>query len=246
MLRCVFAALLSLCAISSFSQRDKKEGGILERGASWSEGSVMLNDGTELKGVLRHDTKTGILSFQNGDINKSFTAKSVVGFEIFDESVNKQRVFYSFPYIHPATDLISPQFFEALKEFKHFAVLSKVDPIDVDQRRDRTPNFNPYSPVTSGGTEIVTEITQTETIYFMNPKGDIKPYLKIIDKDVDRFMFDSSTTKNKLVDEELLEQYAGSHYAALKSYAKENKLSFKRKKDLLEILEHYGQLLSKN
>jgi len=241
----VFATFLCIKTFSQKAQEDK----ILSRYPEWGEGSIMLNNGTELKGALRFESKTGLLSYQNGDINKTLTSKSVVGFEFFDESINKQRVFYSFPYKDPKTDIIRNFFFEALKEFKGFAVLSKVDPVDIDQKFQNTyPAVNPVTgnPYVGGAAYPVTEVSQTETIYIMDAGGEIKPYIKITEKEIDRMVFDSSKTKNRMLNEYLLKKYTQPYYEKLAAYARENKLSFKRKTDLLTLLDYYKELVLGN
>lgn len=87
------------------------------------------------------------------------------------------------------------------------------------------------------------EISQVETIYFMNTTGDIKPYLEIVERDIDGWAFDRNKTKNKIVDKHLLEEYAGKDFEALEDFAKKNDLSFKSKEDLLKIMDHYKELV---
>lgn len=99
----------------------------LERSIDWSEGSIMLNDGNELKGVIKYNDNTGVLNYENGNVSRSLTSKSVAGFEFFDEGQNRQRIFYSLLFDDPATNVKKHSFFEVLIEFKTFAVLSKRD-----------------------------------------------------------------------------------------------------------------------
>ncbi|MBT1701161.1 hypothetical protein KK083_29995 [Fulvivirgaceae bacterium PWU4] len=234
----VFSSFL----IPTFAQRSSKTT-IVGGAGRWYDGSIMVNDGTELVGLLRYNDDTGVLSFESGSISKSFTAKSVAGFEFFDEERNKQRVFYVFSYPDPQTDIVSPLFFEVVKEFKTFAVLSKTDPLQMKQKSHTTSGTTPSGSYGPGYTYTSTEILQVETIYIMDPNGQIMPYARIVEKEIDdNYLFDRSKVKNKLIDDELLETYTKPHYETLVKFADENKLSFKRKNDLVRILEHYQQL----
>ena len=105
----------------------------------WSSGSILTNDGTELKGLLKYNDKNGLLSYENGNDTKILTARKVAGFEFLDEKIGKQRVFYSFPYEDSQNNVKRHLFFEAIKEFDRFAVLSKVDPVEIDQSPVSSP-----------------------------------------------------------------------------------------------------------
>lgn len=208
----------------------------------WSEGSVMLSDGSELKGMLKYNDRSGVLFYDNGKDQKTLTPRRVVAFEFSDEKQQLQRVFYSFP-LKDDQNAEQHYFFEVIKQFKAFAVLSKIDPIEVETKdrgtgiHDPVTGFTPYYGRT-------TDVTQTETIYIMSERGAIKPYVRIVEKDIDGILFDSSRTKNRMLDEGLLERFAGKNYAELEAFAKKNRLSFKRKKDLIEILDYYEDLLA--
>ena len=213
----------------------------------WSEGSIMTNDGKELRGLLKYNDKSGLVAYENGSDKKSFTARNVAGFEFFDEETERQRIFYSLPYEDPQNNVERPLFFEVIKEFAVFAVLSKVDPIDIDHKSIPTSAaFDPYTSTFVRGTHYgtTTEISQTETIYLMDPQGNIRPYIKIVEKEIDGIFYDTSKTKNKMLDDDLLEEFIGpANNKKLVAYAKENDLSFKRKSDLIKILDYYSELI---
>jgi hypothetical protein len=234
---------LELSIVVAWSQDKKTK--IINEVADWSEGSVMLRDGTELKGVLKYNDNIGLLSYESGSTSRSFTPKSVVGFEFFDESKNQQRVFYSLEDKDPKTEAPRYYYFEVLKEFKTFAVLSKVEPLEVNERSGGgAPNYNPITGYTPGYTYSRTDIVQVETIFFMSSEGKLFNYLKIEERDIEDGIFDRKKTKNKLVNEGLMQQFTGEYYAELEGFADDNDLSFKRKTDLIKILDRYEQLTS--
>ena len=120
----VVTVISSWAAVDAFGQ-DVLVQSALPLSIEWSSGSAMTNDGTELKGLLKYNDKSGLLFYENRNDTKTLTARKVVGFEFFDEKLGKQRVFYSFPYEDSKNNIKRPLFFEAIKEFERFAVLSK-------------------------------------------------------------------------------------------------------------------------
>jgi hypothetical protein len=234
-------------SIASFGQREKKNDKgkekLLSMREEWFEGSIMTNDGEELKGLVWYNDNNGVLSFRDGDRARVFTARSVSGFEFFDENTDKQRLFYSIEYDDPDYQGgLRPYFFEVIKDFKTFAVLAKANPVETQVKSSGgylTPTPGLMSPVNSS----YTEVSQTETIFFLNSKGKIEPYLKVIKKDfIGRSFWDESKEKNKLVEPSLLAEYISKPvYEQLESYAKTNGLKFRNKEDFLQILDYYAQ-----
>jgi hypothetical protein len=208
----------------------------------WCEGSIMLNDGTELKGLVKYNSRNGILSYEDGQESKVFTPLRVAGFEFFDERFQKQRIFYTFKYEDSETNVERPLFFEFLKDYKNFAVLSKLDRIDIGEKSYTTRGLGPNGTY-SGYSINRTEISQSETIYLMKNTGEIKPYFKVTvieDGARDLFTQKDAKTMNKMIDRDLLEEYMDpSEYQKLVAYAKTHNLSFKRKDDFLNILCYY-------
>lgn len=220
----------------------------------WSEGSLALNDGTELKGLLKYNDKTGIVSYQNGRDSRSLIARSVAGFEFWDESLQKQRVFYTFPYEDEKDNIIKPFFFEVLFEFKSFAVLSRAEMPEINVKSKSIYNANDNRPVAERGLPgnpiststyfgSTAQVSQTEIVYFMNAEGKIEPYIEVVEKESDGFLVDKSRTTNKMIDKDLLEKYTGELYPKLRQYAEENNLKFKRKSDLMRILDYYAAMV---
>lgn len=210
----------------------------------WSEGSILLNNGTELKGLVRYDDRNSLLSFQNGNDSKSFTPRSVSAFEYFDELFNQRRVFYVFQYEDPITDAIRPQFFELLREFKNFTVLCKTDPLKFDQKRNTFTDMDAELMLSRPSTRF--EVIQTEIVYIMDLNNEINPYIRTTRKqDGTKSLFTRKDTKTrkKMINESLLEtSVTPSVYLKLEQYAKEKDLSFKYRDDLLLILDYYETL----
>jgi len=240
-------ALILLC-VSSLSAQDLTDA-ITSNRIEWAEGTVLLSDGTELKGLIKYNDQLGILSYMNGDISKSFISRNVLGFDFFDAYQNTQRYFYSLPYEDEEDDVVKPLFFEVMKQFSSFAVLTRKAEVDYKRKTMSSgPGINSPSPTWS---YTVNTLSQIETVYFMDADGTIEPYSMITTESRDYnediltlFRDKDGKTKNKLLNKDLLEKYTQEHYSTLMNYVAEKKLKLKRKSDLLKLLDYY-ELISK-
>jgi predicted glycosyltransferase involved in capsule biosynthesis len=83
----------------------------------WHSGRTVLDSGDTLRGSIKYDMQNDILQVQVDKKLGSFTARKVLLFEIFDETVKRYRTFYSLPYSQ-AGQYKAPVFFELLEEGK--------------------------------------------------------------------------------------------------------------------------------
>lgn len=83
----------------------------------WHTGKVVLDTGDTLRGLLKYSLDKDILQVQANNKLESYTARKVLLFEIFDETVKQYRNFYSLPYAL-AGQYKAPVFFELLQEGK--------------------------------------------------------------------------------------------------------------------------------
>ena len=85
----------------------------------WHEGKMILDSGDTLRGHIKYDMQNDLIQYQPvmGGKLESYTARKVLFFEIFDNSVKRYRIFYSLPY-STAGQYKAPVFFELLEEGK--------------------------------------------------------------------------------------------------------------------------------
>jgi len=83
----------------------------------WHAGKMVLDTGDTLRGNLKYDLTADILQLQIEKRLESYTARKVLFFEIFDETVSRYRIFYSLPYAQAGV-YKAPVFFELLQEGK--------------------------------------------------------------------------------------------------------------------------------
>jgi hypothetical protein len=84
----------------------------------WHEGKVVLLEGDTLKGLVKYDLQQDLVQYSVRDKTADvFTARKLLFFEIFDESVHRYRQFFALPFT-TAGGYKSPIFFELLEEGK--------------------------------------------------------------------------------------------------------------------------------
>ena len=158
-------------------------------------------------------------------------------------------------------------FFEVLREYSSFAIFLRTSPITARAVQQMEPGIIisstpgttlPYSavreltsvdPPTNSGvpSDHEIQIQQTETIYFIDDAGNLKPYIEVHNfEDGHKNLFSAKDrkTRSKFVDEDVLSEYVTEPvYQKLKKYAKDNNLKFKKKIDFLKILAYYDTIV---
>ena len=84
----------------------------------WHEGKIVLLEGDTLKGNIKYDLQQDMVQYAYTDKRiDAFTARKVLYFEIFDNTVHKYRQFFALPFSALST-YKTPVFFELLEEGK--------------------------------------------------------------------------------------------------------------------------------
>lgn len=84
----------------------------------WHEGKIVLESGDTLNGKVKYDLHQDLIQFMySEDKVEAFSARKVIFFEIFDETVHRYRDFYALPY-NATAGYKTPVFFELLAQGK--------------------------------------------------------------------------------------------------------------------------------
>ncbi len=85
----------------------------------WHEGKIVLLDGADtLVGSVKYDLQQDLIQYTSTNQTiEAYSAKKVLFFEIFDQSVHRYRAFYALPY-STQSGYRAPIFFELLEEGK--------------------------------------------------------------------------------------------------------------------------------
>lgn len=82
----------------------------------WHDGKIVLVSGDTLKGKVKYDLMQDLVQYDYPSVRTEvFTPRKVLFFEIFDETVNRYRNFFTLPY-HATTGYRTPIFFELMTE----------------------------------------------------------------------------------------------------------------------------------
>jgi hypothetical protein len=233
----LFLFILVCLSVSVLAQERRAQ--ILQAKISSGHGTVTNIDGEVFEGKVLFNDNVGIVTVENDGDSWSFTAKKATSFTFYDEVLMRQRTFHVFDYKNVDTGLVNPAFFEALAEFKTFAVLAKIDPVEAKPQK----GIFPRAPNTMAANNANKVAFQKETIFVMNDRGEMDAYLEFTEKEIEGIYFDTRSNRKKFIDDDLLRHYIGARYTELETFAHKNDLSFKKKEDLVKILKHYKTLL---
>ena len=151
----VTAALLFICS-AGFSQRDWPS-------ELWHEGKIVLVEGDTLEGLLKYDFRQDLVQYtMNNRKAQIYTARKVLFFEIFDETVHKYRKFFVLPYSKPPSNYKAPVFFELLEEGK-ITLLSR-----------ELLEYKTYNNAFYGGS--YSRLVQTYYYYLLKEDGTIEDF----------------------------------------------------------------------
>jgi hypothetical protein len=234
----IIAFNFSIASHYLYAQNRKAE--MLQNDPSSGSGKVKLFDGSELAGFISFNDKTGIVSLSNKNNVGSYTSKTIAGFEFRDSALGRDRIFHAFDFMDPETGMKDFEFFEVLKEFKTFAVLAKKDRIKTAPKKAL---LKPRTVFTMTDQTKQTEISQTETIFFIDGNGKIEPYVKVKKSETERLVMDTQRTQKKFVKKDLLKKYTNKYYEEVMAFVEERSLNLKVKEDLVMVLNHYQYIL---
>jgi hypothetical protein len=129
----------------------------------WHEGKIVLLAGDTLKGMVKYDLQQDVIQFSPGaQKTEAYTARKILFFEIFDNTVHRYRQFYALPYAKEG-GYRAPVFFELLAEGK-MTLLAR-EGIEL-----RTYSSNYYYGSSYSRQVLVYKY------FFLNEKGDIAEF----------------------------------------------------------------------
>lgn len=129
----------------------------------WHEGKIVLDTGDTLKGLVKYDLQQDLLQFNDQKkVVEAYTARKVLLFEIFDNTVSQYRTFYALPF-SATSGYKTPTFFELLTEGK-MTLLSRES---LQYKTYSSPYFyyGSYS-----------RLEMVYVFYFLEENGEIVPF----------------------------------------------------------------------
>ena len=129
----------------------------------WHEGKVVLLQGDTLKGAIKYDLERDIIQLNDAKTIEAYSARKVLYFNLFDETVNRYRQFYAIPY-QVTIDYKTPVLFEVLYEGKLTLLAREYIMLE-------TSNFSPSFSSSSFSRPVL-----RYNFYFLDATGNILFY----------------------------------------------------------------------
>lgn len=128
----------------------------------WHEGKVVLLEGDTLRGNIKYDLQQDLIQYNVANENvTAYSARKVLFFEIFDNSVRRYRQFFALPFSSVSGYRV-PVFFELLEEGK-MTLLSRES---IEYRTYNSPYYmGSYS-----------RLVLIYKYYFLDEKGNINEF----------------------------------------------------------------------
>lgn len=181
----------------------------------WHEGELTLLSGEAVKGKVKYNLEGDLVQVNVENTIQTYSARKILFFEIFDETVSRYRQFYALPYdIRPGYQV--PMLFEVLYE-NTMTLLCREAVV-----QENIPQYNYYSYYNYGN-RFSTRYRLDYEYFFLDQKGGIVKY-------------------NEKKDD--LYQILEDSRPAIEKYVKENKLKHNRQKDLIRITAYYNSLIN--
>jgi len=210
----------------------------LQKNLRWNEGNVTLNTEEYFFGEVRYDEIQGIVSFRSdnkSDDKQSFQTSEILKLEYRDLD-GRLRTFYSLAFTHDEIGREEICFYEVIKAFENFSVLSTRD----EQSTNRTQVFS-VVPMPSAIT--IARSLQHERIYFLDHTGKSELYTTIVYEKIKGNFFRAQGDGGKILNENLFPKYLGKHWLTVKRYVRENRLRLNNREGIVGALEYYAVLI---
>lgn len=180
----------------------------------WHQGKVVLVGGDTLKGKVKYDFENDLVQVDAGGALRTYSSKKLFYFEIFDETANSYRYFYSLPY-GLQSDYEVPVLFEVLYEGK-LTLLSR-EHLVTENVTPTTYGYYYYPPGPS-----YTRVKLAYSFYFLEENGTIEYY--------------------NLKKKDLLSIF-GKRSKEVNQYMKKNNLKHDNLRDLVRITAYYNAII---
>jgi hypothetical protein len=129
----------------------------------WHDGFLITSKGDSLDGKLNYNMETNIVQVKKNNRRTTFSSFKIFYFELYDQTVNNYRRFYTLPFAIKS-DYKTPVIFELLYEGS-ISLLSRERIV-----QKSVPSSNPYSTTTFVQNQL------EYTFYFVDKKGNISYY----------------------------------------------------------------------
>lgn len=233
----LITGLLYLFIVNPLVAQKRKDFGIKPL---WRQGTITFKDETKFEGLVYYNSNFGTIQIKSaqGEII-SFPENKILSMSYFDDKLNRSVHYTSLVYKDTLADKEYELFFEVIKDFRKFAVLSRLTTASLlFPVNSNTEAFDILDDFVSKKRAYV----QVEGIFFIDKSNRLELYCLIKNMDFDGLLYDYSKSETKILKSKSLKRNTADHWDELKEYIRKNQLDPKIKSHLIRILDHYEQL----
>ena len=184
----------------------------------WHPGKLVLLSEDTIIGKIKYDLQNDVVQINVRNVLQTYSARKLLYFEIFDETIESHRHFYALPYSVQKNYEI-PLLFEVLYE-GHLSLLCREEIVT-----ESVPQYNSYPYNSYYGNNPYSNQQRARLsykYYFLDEKGGIQDY---------------SMKKSELM------TFFTKRQQQVKQYIKKNNLKHDRMRDLVRVTAYYNALL---
>ncbi len=182
----------------------------------WHSGKLVLLSEDTIVGKIKYDLQNDLVQINLRNVLQTYSARKILYFEIFDETIESHRHFYALPY-NVQSNYKIPLLFEVLYEGR-LSLLCKEEIVT-----ESVPQYNSYPyPNYRSSPYNQSRARLNYKYYFLDEEGEIQRY---------------NMKKSELM------SFFKKHNQKVKQYIKKNNLKHDRMRDLVRVTAYYNALL---
>jgi len=181
----------------------------------WHTGKLVLLSEDTIIGKIKYDLQNDAVQINVRNVVKTYSARKILYFEIFDETIDSYRHFYALPYSVQKNYEI-PLLFEVLYE-GHLSLLCREEIVT-----EAVPQYNSYPYYGNSPYSNQKRARLNYKYYFLDERGGIQDY---------------NMKKSELM------TFFKKQQQQVKQYIKKNNLKHDQMRDLVRVTAYYNALL---
>lgn len=216
-------------------------------------GSVLLKTGDELKGFLDYHETEEWVGVQTKSETRALYPSDIVAFECYDSLKAHQRIFFSLPVLDEESGYTSNEFFELVRQFSTFAIVSQDEKMRVKHKAKldtRSTGFAIYAGLDSRNGKSTHRrdkivMREEETIFIARDNDIARPYLEIKNKSKTKIAGKDVNAKAEnisVLDKAIVPLLFGDKLIDVKKYANTHFLNMEDPDDFVAICEYYDSI----
>lgn len=203
----------------------------------WSRGSIVFDDNSSQHGLIQFNDKLGMIKFRKtaDSDEESFVETSVIAMEFYDEDFSGWRNFAVFNVNEEQTGRQHALLFEVLMEFRKFALVARVERVNIGTRTRYDPFFGKAYTARVG-------YEQFESLCLVNDEGFAAVVLRV--SEFERNKLAMASKLKPLLDKRSIEKYLGDDWDQFRALVKSHQLNLRKRDDFIRAFEYLHEAKS--